>query len=138
MKYDSMVIYRTWMETLDDLDNETAGEVIKMIMHYGMNGEDISDEMTPAARAIFRLMKPILDDDIVSRIRKRNTPQYRIFRKSVLKRDRGICQRCGASEKVMHVHHIKAYKDYPEERTNVDNGITLCPKCHRRLHSEKR
>lgn len=61
MKYDSMVIYRTWMETLDDLDNETAGEVIKMIMHYGMNGEDISDEMTPAARAIFKMSKGNID-----------------------------------------------------------------------------
>ena len=61
MKFDSMVVYRTWMETFDDLDNETVGEVIKMIMHYGMEGEDISDQMSPAARAIFKMSKGNID-----------------------------------------------------------------------------
>lgn len=61
MEFESMVVYRTWMETFDDLDNETVGEVIKMMMHYGMDGEDISDQMSPAARAIFKMSKGNID-----------------------------------------------------------------------------
>ena len=68
MEFDSMVVYRTWMETFDDLDNETVGEIIKMIMHYGMNGEDISDDMSPAARAIFKMSKGNIDASNQKRI----------------------------------------------------------------------
>ena len=68
MEFDSMVVYRTWMETFDDLDNETVGEIIKMIMHYGMNGEDISDNMSPAARAIFKMSKGNIDASNQKRI----------------------------------------------------------------------
>lgn len=34
----------------------------------------------------------------------------------------------------LHSHHIKSYKDNPELRTDVNNGITLCGSCHRNWH----
>jgi len=34
----------------------------------------------------------------------------------------------------LHAHHIKAYKDNPELRLDVNNGITLCGSCHRNWH----
>lgn len=137
MRFDSMVVYRTWMEAIEDLDDEDAGRVIKAFLRYGMDGEEPED-LPPVLNAIFKMAKRDLDEDIEMRSKNRNTAQYRLFRKGVLARDKGVCQLCGAVEKTMHVHHIKAYKDYPKERTNVDNGITLCPKCHRRVHREKR
>lgn len=54
---------------------------------------------------------------------------------SVLSRDRATCQHCGATEIELHAHHIKSYRDHPELRFEVSNGITLCYKCHWQLHA---
>ena len=54
---------------------------------------------------------------------------------AVISRDKAICQHCGASGIELHAHHIKSYKDYPDLRFDVDNGITLCFKCHWQLHA---
>lgn len=56
--------------------------------------------------------------------------EYREWRKAVLKRDNLTCQCCGKQGGRLNVHHIKNYSDYPELRTDVDNGITLCESCH--------
>src|SRR4051812_21189882 len=55
--------------------------------------------------------------------------QYRKWRKAVMKRDGGKCKRCGG-KKILQIHHIKRYEDYPHLRWAVENGITLCKKCH--------
>lgn len=34
----------------------------------------------------------------------------------------------------LHAHHIKSYKDFAELRYDVNNGITLCGQCHRKIH----
>lgn len=62
----------------------------------------------------------------------RNNWDYRMWRKAVIERDK-VCQICGTSEKLV-AHHIKAFALYPELRTDVNNGVTLCDLCHRRLH----
>lgn len=54
---------------------------------------------------------------------------------AVLSRDRETCQHCGASGVEMHAHHIKSFKDHPELRYEVSNGITLCYRCHWNVHS---
>jgi len=52
------------------------------------------------------------------------------WRDEVLIRDNYKCQICGDSKNTLNVHHIKKFADYPELRTNVENGITLCENCH--------
>lgn len=37
----------------------------------------------------------------------------------------------------LHAHHIKSYVNNEELRYDVNNGITLCGVCHRRLHKEE-
>ena len=60
--------------------------------------------------------------------------RYRALRwsRDVRKRD-GCCQECG-SENDLHAHHIKRWKDYPELRYDLGNGVTLCRPCHERAH----
>jgi len=53
------------------------------------------------------------------------------WRMKVLVRDNFICRTCGADDS-FDAHHIKSWKDFPEARLDVQNGITLCKLCHNR------
>ena len=66
---------------------------------------------------------------------ERNTPEYRLWRIEVLKRDNYTCQTCGSKEK-LHCYHKKSFKNYKELRTDVDNGVVLCEVCHYALRSQ--
>ena len=65
---------------------------------------------------------------------ERRDGAYRRWRLAVLDRDDRTCRGCGRCDGVMHVHHIRPFADNPELRLDVDNGITLCPKCHSWVH----
>jgi len=66
--------------------------------------------------------------------RHRDRLLYTNWHNECLKRDWYRCQICSSKEK-LEVHHIKSYKDYPKKRVNIDNGITLCKKCHLYIHN---
>lgn len=70
--------------------------------------------------------------------RLRNTTEYINWRNEVYKRDHYTCQDCKikCTSKTIVAHHKKTFKDYPELRHNIDNGITLCRSCHKKLHKE--
>jgi hypothetical protein len=51
----------------------------------------------------------------------------------VRERDGHKCVECGSSGK-LHAHHIKPWKQAPELRWDLSNGITLCPTCHQKAH----
>lgn len=53
----------------------------------------------------------------------------------VISRDMATCQRCGATGVELHAHHKQPFKEYPELRWDVENGITLCFRCHWDEHS---
>ena len=55
------------------------------------------------------------------------------FRRAVKVRDRYECQLCGAKKR-LQVHHILTYKDFPQYRTDPNNGICLCDKCHKMVN----
>lgn len=63
----------------------------------------------------------------------RNSDNYKQWRKAVYKRDGYVCQDCG-TKKDLQAHHIKPWQRYPELRYEVNNGITLCRKCHLKAH----
>lgn len=72
---------------------------------------------------------------------ERATFEYRDWRKQVFSRDHYTCQCCGdkskKSHKVeLHAHHIFNWKDNANKRYSIDNGITLCNKCHYSFHSQ--
>ena len=55
---------------------------------------------------------------------------YKDWRRSVLNRDNWECVKCGEKPKKFIAHHILSWRDYPGERYAVDNGLTMCAKCH--------
>lgn len=65
----------------------------------------------------------------------RDSSQYKIWRKNVYMRDNYQCVKCGSKIK-LNAHHIKSWKDYPELRYDLNNGITLCEKCHIEHHKK--
>jgi len=74
----------------------------------------------------------LVSDDV----RERRSYIAKKWRQVILDRDSYKCQKCGCSEK-LHVHHIKEFKDYPELRWDINNGITVCVSCHEKIHSRR-
>jgi hypothetical protein len=66
----------------------------------------------------------------------RKSIEYKFWRKSVFERDNFICQCCNISGGVLRAHHINNFSDFPELRTVIENGITLCDKCHKEFHKK--
>jgi HNH endonuclease len=60
--------------------------------------------------------------------------EYDEWRRAVFVRDDFTCQRCGTRGVRLHAHHVQAWKDSPDLRYEVSNGLTLCPPCHRAEH----
>jgi len=75
--------------------------------------------------------------------------EYRQWRSDIFTRDDFICQHCGKRGGSLHAHHIESFsfimeindiKTYEQalncaELWNINNGITLCKKCHYKLHT---
>ncbi len=62
----------------------------------------------------------------------RHGSAYAIWRRQVLRRDNYTCQIC--SRIGMITHHIIRWADSVSGRFDVDNGMTVCPDCHKELH----
>ena len=69
------------------------------------------------------------------RIINRETVENIRWRNAVYERDDYTCQVChdkrGGN---LEAHHLNSYTDFPEERYDLSNGITLCKSCHGRFH----
>lgn len=66
--------------------------------------------------------------------RNRQTKEYKKWRQNVFIRDNFTCQNCGERGGRLEAHHKKEWAYYPNERYNIDNGITLCKRCHKKIH----
>jgi HNH endonuclease len=64
---------------------------------------------------------------------ERNRYPAKMWVKAVKDRDGWKCTECASLDR-LHAHHIKRWKDYPELRYEVSNGVTLCHKCHELAH----
>lgn len=66
----------------------------------------------------------------------RHTYEYRLWRKTVLERDKK-CVWC-KSETMLEVDHIKSFSEYPELRLEIENGRVLCHTCHKKTYNYRR
>lgn len=64
---------------------------------------------------------------------ERNRYPAKMWVKAVKDRDGWKCTGCSAADR-LHAHHIKRWKDHPELRYEVSNGVTLCHECHELAH----
>ena len=70
--------------------------------------------------------------------RNYDDPVYAEWRKRVLSRDKYKCQmpRC-KNKRRLQVHHIKKWSSASMLRFEMDNGITLCARCHKEVTSNE-
>jgi hypothetical protein len=62
--------------------------------------------------------------------RERSSHRYSVWRKEVFVRDNYTCQDCGVRGGKLEAHHIKSFREHPNLRFVVSNGVTFCVACH--------
>lgn len=60
----------------------------------------------------------------------RTSKNYLLWKDLVFKRDDYTCQICGVKNEYFHADHIEKYSKSEEKRYLINNGRTLCRKCH--------
>jgi len=70
------------------------------------------------------------------RYERRKYPEYKEWRTKVYERDNYTCQCCGDNKgHNLVAHHLNSHDWAKSERTDVDNGLTLCDVCHTDYHN---
>jgi 5-methylcytosine-specific restriction endonuclease McrA len=69
-------------------------------------------------------------------LRLRNSFEYNSWRGKILERDNYTCKICSNHGGKLNVHHIELFSECKEKRFDINNGITLCEKCHKFLHRD--
>ena len=67
----------------------------------------------------------------------RPDPRWQKKRLEILDRDEWTCQRCGARDKTLHVHHFRYHGNAPPWEAPVDELATVCEPCHGELTEQK-
>lgn len=57
------------------------------------------------------------------------------WRKGVYRKDNYTCRICNKRGGHLNAHHLYSWSAFPDKRFNIDNGVTLCRKCHKKFHS---
>jgi 5-methylcytosine-specific restriction endonuclease McrA len=63
-------------------------------------------------------------------------PRWQKKRLRVLDRDQWMCQRCGADQYTLHVHHIEYKKGIKPWDYDDSDLLTLCEYCHKINHNK--
>ena len=77
----------------------------------------------------------LTDEQRQANISRHSDLNYRRWIKDVFKRDNYTCKCCGKRGANLNAHHLDGYDNFIDKRLDIDNGITLCEKCHKNFHS---
>lgn len=70
---------------------------------------------------------------------ERRSPAYKNWRINIFKRDKFICSlKSSECNGKIEAHHILSWRNYPELRFIINNGITLCHFHHPRKREEEK
>ena len=64
-------------------------------------------------------------------LRIRASADYKLWREAVFARDNWTCIWCGQIGGQLNADHVKPFALFPELRLAIDNGRTLCERCHK-------
>jgi len=65
---------------------------------------------------------------------RRDDPEFERWARAVKVNDDFTCQICSAKGVYLEAHHKNGWNAFPDERYDLDNGVTLCKRCHDRFH----
>ena len=67
---------------------------------------------------------------------KNKEENFRKWRKQVFERDKYTCIVCSNKKSPFNAHHLNGYHWFEEGRYDINNGVTLCQKCHIDFHKK--
>lgn len=66
----------------------------------------------------------------------RMTSEHREWIRDVYRKDNYTCRVCGYRGGTLHAHHLFNWSKHESKRFDINNGITLCVKCHKQFHRQ--
>jgi hypothetical protein len=72
----------------------------------------------------------------IERDQDRRKFDYLGFSIKVFKRDDFTCQLCNGTNLELNAHHLNGFDNFPDQRFDMDNLITLCKSCHDNFHDQ--
>lgn len=122
---------------VDNIFQKTEYIQSKMIEKYGVDHYFKTQE--GKEKYLYGENNPSYNSELTDeeRVFKRESVEDRKWRKSVYERDNYTCICCGYDKgRILNAHHLNSHARFPEQRYDVNNGVTLCKHCHREFHNK--
>jgi len=150
-------LYLNQKKSSDEIAKErgcSKGSVLDYLKKYGIKRRTVYDYIPKLRKAFLRENNPLWKDG-KTKVDKllRECAKYEFWRQSVFEKDNFTCQKCGQKGGDLVAHHKKPFSKLLDEVKknlplfglyegaliytplwDVDNGITLCLKCHKKIH----
>lgn len=137
MAKDGVIVYEFMYDAVRELSPDEFKECMTAVFEYGFYGKELNTQ--GISKAFLTMSKPYIDRYYknLETVSGRHCSEYAEWRKKVFERDEYTCQVCGKVGGKLNAHHIREYARYPYLRYEVSNGITLCEKCHKKVHRKE-